>query len=32
VLPDRNVDDGWTVRIDVSRDARTYLELEVFAD
>jgi hypothetical protein len=32
VLPDRNVDDGWTVRIDVSKTERMYLELEVFTD
>jgi hypothetical protein len=30
VLPDRSVDDGWTVRIDITKDEPTYLELEVY--
>lgn len=32
VLPDRSVDDGWTVRIDVSKEEKTYVELDVYAD
>ncbi len=30
VIPDRSVDDGWTVRIDITKDEPTYLELEVY--
>jgi hypothetical protein len=32
VIPNRSVDDGWTVRIDITRDAPTYLEVDVYAD
>jgi hypothetical protein len=30
VLPDRSVDDGWTVRIDLTKDQPTFLEMEVY--
>jgi len=29
VLPDRSVDDGWTVRIDITKDEPTFLEMDV---
>ena len=29
-IPNRGVDDGWTTRIEVSRDKPTYVELEVY--
>ena len=32
VLPDRNVDDGWTVRIDVPKEQEVYVELEVYTE
>lgn len=32
VVPDRGVDDGWTVRIDITKEAETYLELAVYTD
>ena len=31
-VPNRSVDDGWTVRIDVSKDEPTYVELLVYKD
>ena len=30
VVPNRSIDDGWTVRIDITRDQPTYLELDVY--
>jgi hypothetical protein len=30
VIPDRSVDDGWTVRIDVTKDESTYLEIDTY--
>jgi hypothetical protein len=30
ILPDRSIDDGWTVRIDITKDEPTFLELEVY--
>lgn len=32
VVPDRSVDDGWTVAIQLPRQPRIYLEVDVFAD
>ena len=32
VIPDRGVDDGWTVRIDVSKEKKTYLEIDVYTE
>ncbi|MFQ5808116.1 MAG: hypothetical protein ACE5JM_00740 [Armatimonadota bacterium] len=31
VIPNRSVDDGWTVRIDITKDEPTYLELDVYS-
>ena len=31
-VPNRGIDDGWTTRIDVARDKRTYIELNVYAN
>ena len=30
-VPNRGVDDGWTTRIDITRDKPTYIELDVYA-
>ena len=30
VLPDRSVNDGWTVRIDITKDEPTFLEMKVY--
>jgi hypothetical protein len=30
-VPDRSVDDGWTVRVDLAPDAPPYLEVETWA-
>lgn len=32
VIPNRGIDDGWTVRIDITKDEPTYLEVEVYTD
>ena len=31
-VPNRGVDDGWTTRIDVTRDKPTYIELDVYQE
>ncbi len=31
IVPNRAIDDGWTVRIDITKDEPTYLELDVYA-
>jgi hypothetical protein len=31
-VPNRSIDDGWTVRIDVTKKEPTYIELDVYAD
>jgi hypothetical protein len=30
-IPNRSIDDGWTTRIDITKDQATYLELEAYA-
>jgi hypothetical protein len=32
VIPNRSIDDGWTVRIDITKQQPTYIELDVYAD
>jgi len=32
IVPNRSIDDGWTVRIDVTKQEPTYIELDVYAD
>ena len=31
VVPDRGVDDGWTVRVQLPKEPKIYLELDVYA-
>jgi hypothetical protein len=32
VVPDRGVDDGWTVRVKLPKEPKVYLEIDVYAD
>jgi hypothetical protein len=32
VVPDRSVDDGWTVRVQLPRQPKIYLEVDIYAD
>ena len=32
VVPDRGIDDGWTVKAQLAKDAPLYLEIDVYAD
>lgn len=32
VVPDRGIDDGWTVRVQLPKDPKIYLEVDVYAD
>ena len=30
IIPNRSIDDGWTVRVDITKEKPTYVELDVY--